>query len=345
VTTRSISAHPLVQLTLVRVREFLREPEAIFWAILFPVLLSVGLGLAFRNKPEAVLKIAATPAVAETLRKEPGLDVEVMEPEIAREALRTGKVALFAEKNADGAVAFRYDDTNPEGRTARVLADRAVQVAAGRIDPVKTSDDVTREPGARYIDFLVPGLVGVGIMSNAVWGLGFSIVDTRRRKLTKRMMATPMSRAHYLGSYLIWRVVLFPIEVVLPIAFGAIAFGVPVRGSWFAITVLCLIASMMFAAIGILIGSRVRTIEALSGLVNISIMPMWIVSGVFFSAQRFPEWAQPMIKALPLTLLLDALRAVQLQGASLAAVWLQAAGMTAWLGVCFVLALKLFKWR
>ena len=340
-----LARHPVVQLTLVRVREFLREPEAIFWAVLFPVLLSVGLGLAFRNKPESVLKIAATPAMADTLQKEPGLDVTVLEPDAAREALRTGKVALVAERNPDGTVAFRYDDTNPEGRTARFLADRAVQIAAGRTDLVRTTDEVTREPGSRYIDFLVPGLVGIGIMSNAVWGLGFSIVDTRRRKLTKLMMATPMSRVHYLGSYLIWRVVLFPIEVVVPIAFGAIAFGVPVRGSWFAITVLCLIASMMFAAIGILIGSRARTIEALSGLVNITVMPMWIVSGVFFSAQRFPEWAQPIIKVLPLTLLLDALRAVQLQGLTLAAVWFEAAMMTVWLAICFAAALKLFKWR
>ena len=337
--------HPIVQLTLVRAREFLREPEAIFWAVAFPVMLSVGLGLAFRGKPEAVLKIGAATSVADALRQEHGLDVTAMDETAGREALRTGRIALMVDRTADGSIAFRYDDTNPEGRSARALADRVLQRAAGRVDPVHTTDDLTREPGARYIDFLIPGLVGIGIMSNAVWGLGFSLVDTRRRKLTKRLMATPMSRVHYLGSYLIWRLMLFPVEVVLPIAFGAIAFGVPIRGSWVTIAILCLLASMMFSAIGILVGSRARTIEGVSGLMNLIIMPMWVVSGVFFSAQRFPDVVQPIIKVLPLTLLLDSLRAVQLQGVSITAVWFEIAVMTFWLVTAFTAALKLFRWK
>jgi len=268
-----------------------------------------------------------------------------MDAAAGRDALHTGKVALMVDQVGDGPVAFRYDDTNPEGRSARALADRALQRAAGRVDPVTTSDVLTREPGARYIDFLIPGLVGIGIMSNAVWGLGFSLVDTRRRKLTKRLMATPMSRVHYLGSYLIWRLMLFPVEVVLPIAFGAIAFGVPIRGSWITITILCLLASMMFSAIGILVGSRARTIEGVSGLMNLVIMPMWVVSGVFFSAQRFPDLVQPIIKVLPLTLLLDSLRAVQLQGVSITGVLFEMAVMTFWLVTAFTSALKLFRWK
>ena len=338
-------SHPLVQLTLVRAREFFREPEAVFWAVAFPVMLSVGLGLAFRGRPEAVLKIGAVPALADTLRQEPGLDVTTMDEAAGREALRMGRVALMVDRAGDGSIAFRFDDTNPEGRSARTLADRALQRAAGRVDPVQTADELTREPGARYIDFLIPGLVGIGIMSNAVWGLGFSIVDTRRRKLIKRLMATPMSRSQYLGSYLIWRLMLFPVEVVLPIAFGAIAFGVPIRGSWITITILCLVASLMFSAIGILVGSRARTIEGVSGLMNLVIMPMWIVSGVFFSAQRFPDLVQPIIKMLPLTLLLDSLRAVQLQGVSITAVWFELAVMTFWLVAAFTAGLKLFRWK
>lgn len=338
-------SHPLIQLTLVRAREFFREPEAVFWAVAFPVMLSVGLGLAFRGRPEAVLKIGAGPAVADTLRQERGLDVTTMDGAAGREALRMGRVALMVDRAGDGSIAFRYDDTNPEGRSARTLADRALQRAAGRVDPVQTADELTREPGARYIDFLIPGLVGIGIMSNAVWGLGFSIVDTRRRKLIKRLMATPMSRPHYLGSYLIWRLMLFPVEVVLPIAFGAIAFGVPIRGSWITITILCLVGSMMFSAIGILVGSRARTIEGVSGLMNLVIMPMWIVSGVFFSAQRFPDLVQPIIKVLPLTLLLDSLRAVQLQGVGITSVWFELAVMTFWLVGAFTAGLKMFRWK
>jgi len=339
-----MSSHPLLQLTLVRMREFVREPEAVFWAVFFPVLLTVGLGLAFRDRPDPVLKVAATPAVAATLRTEKGLDVRELTEDQARLALRNGDVALAAAGES-GAVVFFYDDTNGEARTARSLADRAVQRAAGRKDPVAVEDRVTREPGSRYVDFLVPGLIGIGIMSNGVWGLGFSIVDSRRRKLIKRMVATPMSRVQYLGSYLIWRMVLLPVEVLIPLAFGSLAFGVPIRGSFISIAVVCMIGSFCFSAIGILVGSRARTIEAVSGIMNLAIMPQWIVSGVFFSSQRFPDFAQPIIKALPLTALIDALRAIQLRGAGLTDVWLELGIMAAWLLGAFGIGLKLFRWR
>jgi len=336
---------PLVQLTLVRAREFLREPEAVFWAVMFPIALIVGLGFAFRARPEAVLKVAAERSIAPALRAESGLEVMELAPDAAHQALRDGKVALAAERDERGNVVLRYDDTNPEGRAARALADRAVQRAAGRVDPVTIHDQLTREAGSRYVDFLVPGLVGLGIMSNAVWGLGFSIVDYRRRKLIKRLLATPMSQSQYLTSYLVWRLILLPVEVVFPIVFGSVAFGVPVRGAWLSILALSLLGSLSFSAIGVLVASRARTIEGLSGIMNVVVMPMWVVSGVFFSAQRFPAILQPAIKLLPLTALIDALRAIQLQGQTLADVWPQAATLFAWLVVAFIAALKLFRWR
>lgn len=335
----------IYQLTLVRFREFSREPEAVFWAVFFPILLTVALGLAFRDRPDAVLKIAAAPPIAATLRTEPGLDVREVSPEAGRVALRNGDVALAVEPGEAGGVVFVFDPTNAEGRSARSLADRAIQRAAGRQDPVPAVDQAMKEPGSRYVDFLVPGLIGIGIMSNAVWGLGFSIVDYRRRKLTKRLLATPMSRVDYLGSYLIWRLILLPIEVIIPLAFGALAFDVPIRGSWILFALVSLLGSLSFSALGILIGSRARTIEAVAGIMNLAIMPMWIVSGVFFSAQRFPDFAKPIIKLLPLTALLDALRAIQLRGEGLADVAVEIAILTGWGVVSFVAGLKLFRWK
>jgi ABC-2 type transport system permease protein len=254
-------------------------------------------------------------------------------------------VALFAAPGANGSVVYRYDDTNPQGRLARILADRAIQRAAGRVDPTAATDDLVRETGSRYVDFLVPGLVGLAIMSNAVWGLGFSIVDSRRRKLTKRLVATPMSRTYYLLSFLLWRMMVLVLEVAVPVGFGAFAFGVPVRGSLLDLAIICVVASLAFSALGVLIASRVRTIEAVSGLMNLVQVPMWILSGVFFSAQRFPDAVQPVIQALPLTAIIDALRAHMLQGASLLDLWPQLATLSAWTIVCFGLALKLFRWR
>ncbi|MEZ5317923.1 MAG: ABC transporter permease [Vicinamibacterales bacterium] len=341
---RSLPA--FVQLVLLRVREFIREPEAVFWAIFFPVLLSVGLGIAFRNRPADVLQVAAaSPAIARALAGDPGLFVETLDPADAREALRLGRVALVAEPGPNDTIAYRYDEANPEGRLARLLADAAVQRAAGRTDPVGATDVLVSEPGARYIDFFIPGLVGLGIMSNALWGLGFSIVDARRRKLTKRLMATPMPRLAYLGSYLAWRMMLLVIEVGVPVGFGVLAFGVPVRGSLAGLAAICALTSLTFSALGVLIASRARTVEGVSGLMNLAQVPMWILSGVFFSARRFPDAVQPIIHALPLTAAIDALRAHMLRGAGLAGVAPELGVLAAWLVISFALAMWLFRWR
>lgn len=337
---------PLAQFTLVRVREFFREPEAVFWALVFPLLLAAGLGVAFRNRPPEVLKIAtASPALAVPLATERLLDVAVMDPAAAERALETGRVALLAEQLPDQSVVYRYDDTNPEARVARLLADGAVQRAHGRVDPVPAAVRYTREPGSRYIDFLIPGLVGMGIMGNAMWGLGFSVVDARRKKLMKRLVATPMPRHDYLLSFLCFRLLFLVVEVGMPIAFGHMAFGVPVRGSLLLIVGLAVLGTLAFSALGLLLAARPRTIEAVSGLMNVTMLPMWILSGVFFSAQRFPDLAQPVIKALPLTALVDALRATMLQGASLVEVGREAVTFGAWTLVCFATSLKFFRWR
>src|SRR5271170_7753542 len=229
---RAFAEHPLVQLTIVRFLETLREPEALFWIFAFPILLAAGLGIAFRNRPAEVLKIATiSPELTQSLQREKLLAVQQMDPHDAEEALRTGKIALLAVPGENGTVVYRYDDTNPEGRTARMLADRAVQQAAGRVDPAGATDQVMREPGSRYIDFLIPGLLGMNLMGSAIWGLGFSIVDARRKKLMKRLIATPMPRHYYLLSFILSRLLLLVLEVALLLGFAGLVFQVPVRGS------------------------------------------------------------------------------------------------------------------
>jgi len=343
---KSFADHALVQLTLVRFRETLREPEALFWVFVFPILLAAGLGIAFRNRPADVLKIGTvTPELTNSLQREKLLSVQQLDSNAAEEALRTGKIALLAVPGPNGAVIYRYDDTNPEGRTARMLADRAVQQAAGRVDPIATSDDFMREAGSRYIDFLIPGLLGMNLMGSAIWGMGFTVVDARRKKLLKRLISTPMPKQYFLLSYLFSRILMLVLEVGIVLGFGVWIFHVPVRGSFLDLGVVCLLGSLSFSALGLLLASRAKTIEAASGMMNAVMLPMWIASGVFFSAQRFPDIVQPLIKALPLTAAIDALRANMLQGANLLQVAPQLGVLAAWLLVCFVLALKLFRWR
>jgi ABC-2 type transport system permease protein len=341
----------LVQLTLVRFKEFVREPEAVFWTFAFPVILAFGLGIAFRNKPADVLVIGVvggTPAgdsLATTLAKGSGLRVKAMSEDSASHALRTGEVALVATATGAAAVEYRFDDTRPEGRTARAATDDALQRASGRRDPVAVTERQVREKGSRYIDFVVPGLLGMNIMGGGIWGLGFAIVEARRKGLLKRLISTPMRRSHYLASFLFSRFFFLILEVAVLVGCAALFFDVPVRGSLLQLFAVCLLAALAFGGIGLLIASRARTIEGVSGLMNLTMMPMWVLSGVFFSSANFPQVAQPFIKALPLTATNDALRATMLQGAGWSTVLPQIGVIALWLVVTFSLALRLFRWR
>jgi ABC-type multidrug transport system permease subunit len=340
-----------VQLTRVRYREFFREPEAVFWVFIFPVLLAAGLGIAFRNQTPERTAVAVVntgteaPRLADALRHASDLDVSVLTDSASTEALRVGNVALVAVPAAGGEVDYRYDDSRPESRIARLLVNEALQRAAGRRDPITVREQLVREPGARYIDFLVPGLLGMNLMGSGIWGLGFAIVDARKKRLLKRLIATPMSRTQYLASFVLSRLTLLVIEVGLLLGFGVLVFGVPLRGSPLLLVTICLASSLAFASLGLLIASRAQTIEGASGLMNLVMLPMWIFSGVFFSASRFPEQIQPLIQALPLTAVIDALRANILRGADWASVATELAIISAWMVGSFLLALKLFRWR
>jgi ABC-type multidrug transport system permease subunit len=335
----------LFQLTTIRFLLILREPEAIFWIFIFPILLAVGLGIAFRNRPADVLPVGATtPQLVAALSADPGLKTTLINEAAGRHALATGSIVLLAIQQPSGIV-YRYDDTNPDARTARLLVDRDVQAAAGRQDAVASSNDFIHETGSRYIDFVVPGLLGMNLMGSAMWGLGFSIVEGRQKKLLKRMVASPMPKWQYLTSFLLSRLAMLVVEVAFFLGFTRVAFGVPFRGPLWQLGLICLLTSMDFSALGLLVASRARTMEAVSGLMNLVMLPMWILSGIFFSASRFPAVVQPLVRALPLTAAIDAMRANMLQGMNLTNLPVPIAILLAWFVVPFAVSLRIFRWR
>jgi ABC-type multidrug transport system permease subunit len=335
----------LYQLTMVRFRLFLREPEAIFWIFIFPILLAVGLGIAFRNRPADVLQVGATTTqLTQALAADKGLTAVTLDEPAGTHALATGNILLLAIQRPDG-VAYKYDDTNLDARTARLLADRAVQTAAGRHDAVRADNELVHETGSRYIDFVVPGLLGMNLMGSAMWGLGFSIVEGRQKKLLKRLVASPMPKWQYLAAFLLSRLAMLLIEVAVFLAFTRLVFGVPFRGSLAALGLLCLMTSLAFSALGLLVASRARTTEAVSGLMNLVMLPMWILSGIFFSASRFPAVIQPLVQALPLTAAISAMRGNMLQGLNLGQQWPQVAILAAWFVVPFAVSLRIFRWK
>jgi ABC-type multidrug transport system permease subunit len=335
----------LYQLTMIRFRLFLREPEAIFWIFVFPILLAVGLGIAFRNRPADVFQVGATTAqLTHALAGDKGLRAVTMSEADGTRALATGNILLLVTETPDG-VAYKYDETNPDARTARMVADRAIQAAAGRREAVHVENQLVHETGSRYIDFVVPGLLGMNLMGSAIWGMGFSIVESRQKKLLKRLVASPMPRWQYLASYLLSRLSLLVIEVVGFLGFARLVFGVPFRGSLWQLGVLCVLTSLAFSALGLLVASRAKTMEAASGLMNLVMLPMWVLSGVFFSATRFPSVIQPVVRALPLTAAIDALRGNMLQGTNLGQLTPQIGILLAWLVVPFAISLRIFRWR
>lgn len=343
---------PLQQLFLARLREFLREPEAVFWVYGFPILLTMALGIAFRSKPAERYRVdvAQGPdaeAIEAALGRSERCQAEVHDLDVCRRRLRTGKVDLVVISTPSGEARYEYlfVPSRPEGRLARDEADGVLQREAGRKDAVPTHEEPIEEPGGRYIDFLVPGLLGMGLMGGGLWGLGFVTVDLRIRKLLKRFLATPMRKSDFLAALMLSRLFFMIPEVLVLLLFAYLAFGVTIAGSLVAVALLILLGAFAFAGIGLLVASRARTLEAVSGLMNLVMLPMWVFSGVFFSSERFPDAIQWFIQILPLTALNNALRAVMLDGMSLASQWGEVLLLAAWGIVTFLLALRWFRWN
>jgi ABC-2 type transport system permease protein len=340
--------HPLVELTKSRFLEFLREPEAVFWVFAFPIIMTCALGIAFRSgggEPiiVGVVQQGASGEVTRALETAGGFTIRPIAPGEVEAAVRDGRAPVVVEPGAPPA--YHFDEARPESQAARLAVDAALQKAAGRTDAFAAAERPVERIGSRYVDWLVPGLLGMNIMSTGLWGVGFAIVNARTKKLLKRLVATPMSKAHYLGSHVLSRLVFLALESTVLVAFGYFAFGVIVRGSIAALAVIAVIGALSFGGLALLVSSRARTIEAVSGLLNVVMLPMWILSGVFFAAGNFPDVMQPFIQALPLTALIDALRGIINEGHTLAAVASEVAILAAWGVLSFALALRLFRWQ
>jgi len=360
------SMHPILELTLSRLKEFWREPEAVFWAFIFPLLMVTALGIAFRNAGPTKVRVAVEQvsqdansperAIYNALVQSSDVAPELKSPEDADKSLRSGDVPLVIRvpdsarsTTASGQVPkdfdYRFDPTRPESRNARFLVDDTLQRALGRKDITQAKFETKTEPGARYIDFLVPGLLGLNIMGSGMWAIGFSIVSARIRKVLKLFAATPMNRSHYLLSFFLSRLVFLVLEVTAVVLFATFAFGYTIHGSLLGMIFILLLGAFCFSGIGLLVASRPQSVEGVSGLMNFVMMPMWLMSGTFFKSSKFPDFIQPFIKLLPLTALNDSLRGVMNEGSSMFASWQSLLVLAVWGFVSFVIALKIFRWQ
>jgi ABC-type multidrug transport system permease subunit len=373
----SPSSWPIWQLILSRLRLFLREPMAIFWVYGFPILMMMSLGIAFRENPQEVIAVDVVEAGVGSQASgggSQGSGVEGREPdnpkfriqnlksilsadarfkvvaspaEDWRKRLQAGKTDLVIEiKPADSTAPYQLWDEphRAESRLARYAVEAAL-LRNQRPGPSTPEVKHLEQAGARYIDFLLPGMIGMGLMGGGMWGVGFVVVDMRVRKLLKRFLATPMRRSDFLLAVMVSRLLFTLADVVVLVLFGYLAFGVRCQGSYLDLTAAVLLGGAAFAGIGLLVASRAQTLETVSGLMNLVMLPMWVLSGVFFSSERFPEVVQPAINLLPLTALNQLLRGVMLEGQSLAVFWPQLALLGGYASVTFTVALRIFRWR
>jgi ABC-type multidrug transport system permease subunit len=340
---------PVFQLLLCHIRGYLREPEAIFWTYGFPLLLVIGLGIAFdaSDQRETLVDLVrgqGADEIAPLLEGNTSFRLRTSNYDEALQRLKRNQTQIVVTLHQDNIYRYRFDPSNPEALAARSFLNEALQTAAGRADPLTTQDQEITVPGSRYVDFLVPGLIGLNLMGGGMWGIGFVLVDMRIKKLLKRMLGTPMKRPQFLLSIVGTRTIFFIPEAFVLLIAAHWIFGVPIQGSLPALVVVAFVGAMAFAGLGLLAASRAQRIETISGILNVVMLPMWLCSGIFFSAERFPVVMQPFIQALPLTQLINALRAVILEGQTLAMQILPLAALVLWAGISFLLALKSFRW-
>ena len=337
------------ELTRVRVLLFFREPEAIFWVFIFPLVLAAVLGFAFRSAGVEPSKVAVVQGegiqrLLEAFQRDEHLDAEVYQDrQVAFDKLRKAAVDALIEPGDPPRLSF--DPDRAEAATARLRVQRALTLAMdGGVDAPLGLEPVT-ETGSRYVDFLFPGLLGMNLMGTGMWGIGFAIADVRRRKFLKRLMVTPMRRSSFFLSFILSRLVFLFLEIVILAGFGRWILGVPFEGDLISFSIVSLLGAITFAGLGILVASRVRTIEGVSGLMNLVMMPMWLASGVFFSYERFPDAIHPVLRLLPLTGLNDALRAIMIDGDSIWQLGPESALLAGWCVLTFLVALKIFRWE
>ena len=381
----------LIELTSARIREFFREPAAIFWVYGFPLIMALSLGIAFRDRPQAKLNIdlvapggdTTAPAWWSTLQEDPRLTLHTPAPDAWTRRLRDAKTDLVLvapgmtgsssgsappsnappsnatpsnETASNGVAPHETSAGGPSGwqvwseprRADSLLAREVVENVLHRQTTASPPDFEPRElqeAGSRYIDFLIPGLLGMNLMGGGLFGVGFVLVDMRVKKLLKRFLATPLRHGDFLLSVMLSRLLFMLPEILALLLFSRFLFGVTVRGSYGELALLFLLGGFCFAGIGLLVASRATTLETASGLMNLLMLPMYVLSGVFFSADRFPEAMQPLVRALPLTALNDALRGVMLEGESLVELSRPCLTLVLWGVLSFAVALRIFRWK
>ena len=348
----------ILKLIAVHFKSFFREPAILFWAIMFPILMAWVLGIAFTQKGEVKKTVyvindsnskqALSNGEEKVFGEETGNPTRIKFISATREeayrALKRGTISLFIEEKGDS-LRYHFDPKNADAQLTHLIIERGLNESLnGKASAVPSSVSALTTKGTRYIDFLIPGLIALGIMNSCLWGISYNLIEFRMKKLLRRMVATPMKKSYFLISHILTRIILSSVESGLLFLFAFIYFGTTIEGSISGFVLIYLAGIFAFSGISILLASRTSSSQVGNGLINAISLPMMILSGIFFSYQNFPEWALPVIKALPLTLIADTIRSVFIEGMTFPEVLMPSFILTVIGLVTFAIGLKLFKW-
>jgi len=378
---RFVRFKQLWQLISALFREIIREPGVLFWGILFPILMSLGLGLAFTRKTDVIRKVAIinitesstagseNSVVAGFLRKNCETNVSIksdtwqwkytikdeklgnsvflfykMKWDEAVKLLKRGTINVLVLGKNDS-VEYHFDPMNPDAQLTYLKL--STIVGNGALQPVQTNSEIKplTVTGTRYIDFLVPGLIAMGVMMSSMWGISYGIIEKRSKKLLRRLVATPMKKSHFLIALITVRIAMNFIESSVLFLFALFAFKMTIQGNISALILMFLAGNIAFAGIAVLVSSHTSNTEVGNGLINFVVFPMMVLSGIFFSYQNFPDWSLPVIKNLPLTMLTDGIRSIFNEGAGYHEVAIPILILLVIGALFFSVGLKIFKWH
>ena len=372
----------LWQLIVANFKELIREPGVLFWGIIFPILMSVGLGLAFTKKQDVTRNIAIikdtktsiinkdstfvlsdfieknTVKIPATLKDQEKYSYTQKNDKLGNTTfifseiswsqsmiwLKRGYVSIVLDEK-NGVIQYHFDPSNADAK----LAYMQLKGIFGSIDSeIKENEDEIKPltvAGTRYIDFLIPGLIAMGIMMSAMWGLTYTIIERRSKKLLRRMVATPMKKSNFLIALITVRVTMNFIEALLLFLFAHFAFGITIQGSILALLVVFISGNIAFAGIATFASCHTSKTEIGNSLINVVVMPMMILSGIFFSYHNFPAWSISVIQKLPLTMLADETRSIFIEGGGFSEIAIPSLILTVTGIFFFALGLRLFKWH
>lgn len=336
-----------------------RVPSAIFWLFAFPVVMLLGMGMIFGSASDAGMKlvwsqdggaVAADDLLRDALRDR-GVRVETLPAAAAEERWASGKLPLMLQAT-DGRYHLRLNSyLMAQAMAGEAMLQQAYITAQARAQGISELARIPREvtsPGGHrngpYAAFLLPGLLGLNLLTLGIFSTGMVDVTMREQGGYKRLATTPLPRWVYLAAQISVRVIMVVLSAILLMAAGAAAFGIRNQGGYGALLAIIILGAACFISMGYVLGSLARSVEGYNGIANLAFLPMMLLSGVYFSLDSAPSWFQRGADALPLTPVLKTLRAVFNDGATIEAQGGSLALIGAWTVLLFILAVRRFRW-